>query len=160
METIHPVYLRTLKDLEKDEYGLYIHTPGYKKIRNGIDKSHGKINKMVESKRYPKPPAPPPPRKIMEGINYRKEFLKFWKWLKYWFTPKEPSISMKDIFNDGHYITKTKVLESDQIKRTQKLSYVLRKATREVEQLGKALKRMDRRKKRYSISTPIIRLWK
>ncbi|MCK5614215.1 hypothetical protein KAR91_70775 [Candidatus Pacearchaeota archaeon] len=35
------------------------------------------------------PPKPPSYRQI-EGITFKKAFSKFWKWLKYWFSPREP----------------------------------------------------------------------
>ena len=120
-------------------------------------------------------------------------FSKVKKWLKYWFTPREPynkivegyrnsrefneainkiSQSIKfpghssppkppqkfsDLYSDDYYKRKAKDAESDQIKRAQKLGHALKYATIQSDQLGKPLIRMRRRKKRYSISTPITR---
>lgn len=104
----------------------------------------------------PKPPSKPLPRQI-EGINFEKAFSRFCKRLKYWFSPRD-RIFPSESFQKHYAERKAMALENDQIKRAQKLSYVLAKATKEAEQFGKALIRMRRRKKRYSISTPIVRV--
>ena len=119
----------------------------------------------------PKPPLPPPPRKIKEGINFEKAFSKFWKCLKYWLGPSEPceyamiehskNMSFLDEKAMGKFMEeKAKACEVDQIRRTKDLVYVLTKAAMSAERLGKSLNRLRRRKKRYSISTPIVRAWK
>ena len=87
------------------------------------------------------PPKPTMDRKIKEGINYHEFFSGFWEWLKEWFSPSD-KIVLSDLYMASYIETKAEALEDEQIK-------------------NKYLQRLRRkRKKHYSISTPITMAWK
>ena len=116
----------------------------------------------------PKPPLPPPGRIVYSGSPFfiwPKWIKKSWKWLKWQLAGLRaiPSPIVSDAFHENQTRfaeLRTKELFTRQTEEADNFNRSLAKLNYEAKKFGQSIHRLSRRKKRYSISTPIVRAWK
>lgn len=122
---------------------------------------------------YPRPTV----KDFFEGFLKNTLLSKFWKWLKYWFSPMDPSPKVSGAFHESvkrYHEMKEKPGIIDQNKHfgfyREKQTERFNEAMTSEEMINgekvlvfidrKALRKLIHGKKRYSISTPMVRAWK